>query len=421
MGPQEGQAAADGAAGQEDAKQSAEPGTEVQMAAKTPTPAPSGSPGESMPSAPAPQPQNGYAIFREMLKHSSAVPVTKKLIDFVQKFPAGLPRHEAARRVHKFLSNTQEWMLSDVVVFAAEADEEGRTNAAEGLEKFLVIRLHPKLFAVDPLDGVEDVKLQKHIDGLAWVRFEHLGIPPVDPSLLSLAVNELQRIDNYKAPRDKLVCILNACRVISDVLKRTLEESSRQEAGGDSGVTRRAISADDFLPLLILTVIMANPPRLHSNLEFVAAFRHPTRLVAEDAYFLTALQSAMAFVKEAGPKTLDVTPEEYDRRYAASLGEQRHNSQRPVLSGAQLDGVMPEPAPGPPLTAASKARELGTFVRQSLAERLRAMPFKFEAVQSARDLRIDQIAGLLEEYTAMAALLRDVERGTLVGTPGESK
>merc|ERR1711933_124502 len=103
---------------------------------------------------------------------------------------------------------------------------------------------------------------------------------------------------------------LNACNVINDVLKRTMAEC---------GVVARPLSADDFLPLLIFAVIMANPPRLHSNVEFVATFRHPSRLVAEDAYYLTTLQSAVAFVRDAGPKTLDISLEEFDHLYALSL------------------------------------------------------------------------------------------------------
>ncbi|CAE8673299.1 unnamed protein product, partial [Polarella glacialis] len=235
-----------------------------------------------------------------------------------------------------------------------------------------------------------DALLQRRIDSLSWITFTHLGIPPVDTSLLALAVDELQKIDNFKVPRDKLVCVLNSCLVINDVLKRALVES------GSAG---RPLSADDFLPMLIIAVVLANPPRLQSNVEFVAAFRHPSRLVAEDAYFLTALQSAVAFVKEASPKVLDVSEEDYERLCAEALAEK---------------GYSPDGQPPPveaATTAAAKAAELSSATRQALLERVAALPMRFEGV-SVRHLKIGDMASLLEEYREMAKLLRDVSQGT---------
>lgn len=362
---------------------------------------------------------NGYARFREMLKHYSAKPVITSLQEFVRQFPTGLSRSEAARRVHKFLTTTQDWMLSDIVVFSADGDEEGRMNAAEGLEKFLLSRLHQKIFATDLADQEEDARLHERVASLSWVSFEHLGVPPVEPSLLMLAVNELRRVEDYKAPRDKLVCILNASRVINDVLKRTFE---------DAGVAGRPLSADDFLPLLIFTVISANPPRLHSNVEFVAAFRHPSRLVAEDAYFLTALQSAIAFLNEATAKVLEVSEDEFNRHCAASLATHREAQ---AQEGGHVGDMAVEAEPrrvsptagstatllpaagegGPAATVAAKAAELNVVYRQQLAEKVRALPISFEAVRAARELRMDEVPGLLEEYKEMARLLREVEGG----------
>lgn len=64
---------------------------------------------------------------------------------------------------------------------------------------------------------------------------------------------EILKINNYKAPRDKLICILNCCKVIFGLIKHV---------EGDAG-------ADKFLPILIYVVIRANPPRLVSNVQQV--------------------------------------------------------------------------------------------------------------------------------------------------------
>eukprot|EP00435_Cladocopium_sp_Y103_P047880 s298_g14.t1 len=335
-------------------------------------------------------PRNEYLAFREMLKHESALPLAAKLQEFVRNFPeGGVSRDQAADRVHKFLSSTQEWMLSKVVVFAAEADEAGQQSAAEGLEKFLIMRLHGKIFGLEKSDPEEDEMLRRRIDSLSWVGFQNLGVPSVDVTLLDLAVDQLRSMDKFKAPRDKMICILNACRVINDVLKRAIVESG----GG------RPLAADDFLPLLIYCLILANPPRLHSNIEFVAAFRHPSRLIAEDAYFLTALQSAVAFVKDAGPKVLDVSEEEFKQLCAESF----------AAKGYAANGTKPAEA----VTAAEKGLELSADVRKALAERISTLRLQFEGIQSVRHLRVGDLPQLLEEYREMASILKKIQTDTL--------
>jgi hypothetical protein len=72
---------------------------------------------------------------------------------------------------------------------------------------------------------------------------------------------ELLKINSYKVPRDKLVCILNCCKILYNSL---------QNGASPAG-------ADDFLPLLIYAVIKAAPPRLHSNIQYVAV--HPVRSI----------------------------------------------------------------------------------------------------------------------------------------------
>ena len=127
-----------------------------------------------------------------------------------------------------------------------------------------------------------------------------------------------------QAPRDKLVCILNCCRVINNLLhvqvqqgeargenlsKTTLPLLSSPDAGLANTtlsqclqpqacqyfVIRRGVAAgaDDFLPVLIYVVIHANPPQLASNLEYIQRFRMHSRMASESAYFFTQLVSVL--------------------------------------------------------------------------------------------------------------------------------
>lgn len=65
--------------------------------------------------------------------------------------------------------------------------------------------------------------------------------------LVQLAQKELQKINMYKAPRDKLVCILNCCKVINNLLLNASIASNENPPG-----------ADEFLPVLIYVTIKAS-------------------------------------------------------------------------------------------------------------------------------------------------------------------
>lgn len=62
-----------------------------------------------------------------------------------------------------------------------------------------------------------------------------------------LAQKELQKINMYKAPRDKLVCILNCCKVINNLLLNASIAANENLPG-----------ADEFLPVLIYVTIKVN-------------------------------------------------------------------------------------------------------------------------------------------------------------------
>ena len=196
----------------------------------------------------------------------------------------GPPDSEAdSRRVQDFLRTTEGAFRGHTAWRGAS--EEELEASGEGLEKYLMTKLYPRTFAVMSDDKRVDALLSRRIAALsAFVRPEHLDIPEhfrVEASWL-LAQNELVKVNNFKAPRDKLVCILNTCRIINNLLNVS--------AGN------RPPGADDFLPVLIYVVLQANPPQLESNLRYVARFRLESRLVSEAAYFYTNLVSATHFL-----------------------------------------------------------------------------------------------------------------------------
>jgi hypothetical protein len=85
---------------------------------------------------------------------------------------------------------------------------------------------------------------------------------------------ELLKINHYKAPRDKLICILNSCKVIFGPLSFTpCSNCMNLHLCFDlSGLIRHLHNdegADSFIPILIYVVVKANPEHLLSNVESV--------------------------------------------------------------------------------------------------------------------------------------------------------
>jgi hypothetical protein len=84
---------------------------------------------------------------------------------------------------------------------------------------------------------------------------------------------ELLKINNYKAPRDKLICILNCCKVIFGKREHVvcsgipLSKSTKTISIGLIKHVEGDAGADKFLPIMIYVVLKSNPPKLVSNVQ----------------------------------------------------------------------------------------------------------------------------------------------------------
>jgi len=217
------------------------------------------------PPPPEPEPEPALPFdfhrFLEQLKHKKADPVARYLKSFLNEFgKRQWMVHEQVKIISDFLAFIGNKMAQCEVwrdVSDAEFD-----NAREGMEKLVMNRLYSQTFspaipAPQPIPGAkpkkrggerplgpgrkgqhqEDVErddiLAQKISIYGWVREEHLDIPPVTDSgkrFLSLAQQgqsrrhvagktmltrpELLKIRSYRAPRDKIICVLNCCKVI---------------------------------------------------------------------------------------------------------------------------------------------------------------------------------------------------------------
>lgn len=158
-----------------------------------------------------------------------------------------------------------------------------------GLEKYIMTKLHERCFAASEYDRKMDAHLEARLKALSFLPAESLDIPHrlKSGATWSIAQQELGRMNDYKAPRDKLTCVLNCCRVLSQLC------STKEGAG-----------ADDFLPLLIYVTLKGRPARIWSNLEYIRRFRASNRLTGEASYYFTNAVSAAEFFRQLTPSQL---------------------------------------------------------------------------------------------------------------------
>ncbi|KFA50824.1 hypothetical protein S40293_05842 [Stachybotrys chartarum IBT 40293] len=302
------------------------------------------------PPPPEPEPEPALPFdfhrFLEQLRNKKADPVARYLKSFLSEFgKRQWMVHEQVKIISDFLAFIANKMAVCEVwrdVSDAEFD-----NAREGMEKLVMNRLYSQTFspaipAPKPIPGAkpkrkggdtpmgpgrrgqhqedverDDIVTQK-INIYGWVKEEHLDIPAVGDSgrrFLKLAQQELLKIKSYRAPRDKIICVLNCCKVIFGLLKHNKSDSS----------------ADSFMPLLIYVVLHSNPEHLVSNVQYILRFRNQEKLGGEAGYYLSSLMGAIQFIENLDRTTLTITDDEFEHHVEAAVSAiaEKHQAASP--------------------------------------------------------------------------------------------
>ncbi|XP_008658255.1 vacuolar protein sorting-associated protein 9A-like isoform X1 [Zea mays] len=238
--------------------------------------------------------------FLERMRQPSAAEFVKSIKSFIVTFSNRAPDPEKdSTAIQEFLEN-MEGAFRAHTPWAGSSEEE-LESAGEGLEKYVMTKLFNRVFASVPEDVKSDEELFEKMSLLQqFVRPENLDIKPEYQNETSwlLAQKELQKINMYKAPRDKLACILNCCKVINNLLLNASIVSNETPPG-----------ADEFLPVLIYVTI-----KLHSNLLYIQRYRRQTRLVSEAQYFFTNILSAESFIWNIDGESLSMNELDFQRR-----------------------------------------------------------------------------------------------------------
>lgn len=260
-----------------------------------------------------------FQVFLNHLKKKSADPIVRYIRSFLVSFSKQSPSLSLEQKT-KIIRDFKEFINQKFEVFEpfASMDALDLENSREGVEKLVMNRLYefcfpPELLKKSPLcaaaakDVNDDVVFSQQLDKFSWVNGHHLDVDleyltKDNRNFMDLGVQELNKLGKYRAPRDKIICVLNACKIIFGFLK----------------VSKQETNADAFIPLLILIIIKAKTPDLISNMHYIENFRGDEWLNhGETSYYLSSLQGAIGFIQDLDFELLSISREEYDAHIEA--------------------------------------------------------------------------------------------------------
>ncbi|KAI5963133.1 vps901 [Candida pseudojiufengensis] len=268
-----------------------------------------------------------FQNFLVQLRKKPADPIVRYLRSFLGSY---------IKQVHSFSAEQRISIITDFKSFTnekfklyepfASMDSIDLENSREGLEKLIMNRLYdlcfpPEVFnhstALSQIpqpyqdDLKEDKEFSTQLEKYSWINGSHFDIDMTQFSTLNVkdgqdffhfAILELNKINNYRAPRDKIICILNSCKIIFSYLKLSKKETN----------------ADSFIPLLILVILKAKTSHLISNIHYIENYRGEEWLLhGETSYYLSSIQGAISFIQNLSREDLTIRDEEFDAHMEA--------------------------------------------------------------------------------------------------------
>ena len=399
------------------------------------------------PPSPDPEPPAAFDFhkFLEQLRHRTADPVARYLRSFLQEFvKKQWAVHEQVKIIGDFLEFITKKM-AQCEVWASLNDDEF-DNAREGMEKLVMNRLYSQTFspaipaptthstprkgrssrqaadAANPNgpgrrgqheeDVERDAVIAQKMRIYGWIKPEHLDIQPVTgekpQKFLKMAQQELLKINTYRAPRDKVICVLNTCKVLFGYLKSSKADQS----------------ADAFVPLLIYTVLHAAPEHLVSNVQYIWRFRNQDKLGGEAGYYMSSLMGVVTFIEGLDRTSLTISDADFEHNVEQAVSaiaeghraEEKPQQQQPTAPVPGLHHLSEKSTPSrPEVTPRNSMDGERSSPRKSTTSQRNTnqLPTTHPRQQQQQQQSSDVVYGTGmqdEEFDAVGGLLRSIQK-----------
>ena len=181
--------------------------------------------------------KSSNAVFKEFyakLQDPKSEEIRQLFERFVQKgFKTKASREEMAQQIREIVELMFEnfadvWKIRSKIIL-------------EGMEALVTKNLYKLIRLRRESEIMENEILEKKMKIIgSFIKPEHLDIDPkrLSSARIERAVSELSKMNKFKTPRDKMVLIMNACKVIGLMLKETAKPGA-------------ADGADMFFPSII--------------------------------------------------------------------------------------------------------------------------------------------------------------------------
>ncbi|SGZ56641.1 CIC11C00000005846 [Sungouiella intermedia] len=372
-----------------------------------------------------------FQIFLNHLKKKSADPIVRYTRSFLVSFSkransmTGEQMILANRQFKEFLNEK----FKEYEPFAS-MDDVDLENSGEGVEKLIMNRLYDYCFSPEAIkkfgsnsstvvfeDLKEDQEFILSVEKFSWILGVHLDVDLDDiarrkhetskesMNYLDYATEQINKMNTYRAPRDKIICILNSCKIIFNMLK----------------VSNQETNADAFMPLLILLIIKAKTPNLMSNLHYIERYRGEEWLNhGETSYYLSSIQGAISFVRNIKKEDLTIGDDEWNANMEAWEAELRQRP--PVVNPIPVRGALKQQETTRPMSSSEVifasaemfTKSISNFISPSPQERSPPPPPPHSSTSGGdtqpSEEEIDLVFGQLIEVfpTLDKAILRDI-------------
>ena len=161
---------------------------------------------------------NKYAVFISRMKDPAASPLVRSIKKFISSVAGdsekGVEGAQSAlpEKVASFLNVLYQELKRNELWGGASADD--LQQGCEGMEKYVLCKIHQYTFGRDAALIAQDTRLQAVMDTYPECP-PSFSIPDTVSASLRWreAVGHLKAITDYKAPYDKLICLSNCCRI----------------------------------------------------------------------------------------------------------------------------------------------------------------------------------------------------------------